>query len=611
MRQGESEEPRGRTVRLAVIGGGVILALAAGWAMWRAGGDRTASKAATEPAMVSSEDPAPAPAAVASSRRLEDDPAVDGWESEVVGGRIEEQLKQIGRWLDDPSQVATAELQALADAGFRGGALRPKSLRRVFDGQPFRIERAEEVASDEELYRGQRGFVEAMRALRQPYDQAHGVRATFKLFRIDLSRESIVTRQYLSISGVDSEGPVEEHATWASSWTRGARPRLQSLVLEDYERSRATADGPLFSDCTESVLGHRIAEDELLGRGIPHWYQRIEMRFGQSPLGYHGLSLGDVNGDGLEDLYLSNPGGIPNQLFVQNADGTVTERAAEAGVDWMARTMSSLFIDLDNDGDQDLVVGSSPQIVMENDGQGRFVQRETLRGAGVATSIVAADPDGDGDLDLYVCNYSSNGPVPIHDANNGPPNTLWQNDGDWKFVDVTREVGLDENNSRFSFAAAWEDYDNDGDVDLYVANDYGRNNLYRNDGGRFHDVAPQAGVEDISAGMSVTFGDYNHDGWMDLYVSNMFSSAGNRITYQRRFNPAAKGAQRADFQRHARGNSLFRGGPDGRFTDVSVQAGVTMGRWAWASLFMDIDNDSFEDLVIANGNLTNDNAKDL
>ncbi len=536
---------------------------------------------------------------------------MENWESEVVSGRIEAQLDQIARWLAAPSQVPADELQALADPSFRGSPVRPASLVPAFQGQPFRIERPEEIEADDSFYRSGRGFVEAMRSLREPYDEAGDIQAKFKLFRIELRGESIATLQYLSISGADSEGAVEEHITWASSWTREDRPRLQRLVIEDYERSRVNTARPLFSDVTESVLGHRIAEDELLGRGLPHWYQRIEMRFGQSPLGYHGLALGDVNGDGLEDLYLANPGGLPNRLFVQNADGTLTERSSEAGVDWMARTMSSLFVDLDNDGDQDLVVGSTPQIVMENDGEGRFVQRAALPGAAVATSIVAADPDGDGDLDLYICNYSSSGPVPYHDANNGPPNTLWRNDGGWQFVDVTKEVGLDEKNSRFSFAAAWEDYDNDGDVDLYVANDYGRNNLYRNDDGKFRDVAPEAGVEDISAGMSVTFGDYDHDGWMDLYVSNMFSSAGNRITYQRNFNPLAKGAERADFQRHARGNSLFRGGPDGRFTDVSEEAGVTMGRWAWASLFVDIDNNSFEDLVIANGNLTNENPKDL
>ena len=90
-----------------------------------------------------------------------------------------------------------------------------------------------------------------------------------------------------------------------------------------------------------------------------------------------------------------------------------------------------------------------------------------------------------------------------------------------------------------------------------MATDFGRNNLYRNDGGKFLDVAAAAGVEDVSAGMSVTWGDYNQDGWLDIYVSNMFSSAGQRVTYQRRFKSAAEDPVRSLFQRHARGNSLF------------------------------------------------------
>jgi hypothetical protein len=176
---------------------------------------------------------------------------------------------------------------------------------------------------------------------------------------------------------------------------------------------------------------------------------------------------------------------------------------------------------------------------------------------------------------------------------------------------VTKKVGLDGNNRRFSFASSWEDFDNDGDLDLYVANDYGRNNLYRNDGVRFVDIAPDAGVEDISAGMSVSWGDYNNDGWMDLYVSNMFSSAGNRIAYERRFHAGAKQSTRAEYQRHARGNSLFENRGDGTFRDVSEAARVTMGRWAWGSKFCDINNDGLEDLIVANGFITQEDTGDL
>jgi hypothetical protein len=170
---------------------------------------------------------------------------------------------------------------------------------------------------------------------------------------------------------------------------------------------------------------------------------------------------------------------------------------------------------------------------------------------------------------------------------------------------------MDQNNRRFSMACSWEDYDDDGDQDLYVANDYGRNNLYRNDGGRFIDVAAAAGVEDISAGMSVSWGDPNRDGRMDVYVSNMFSSAGNRIAYQRRFQSGADPKTRSYLQRHARGNSLFFNDGGTAFQDVSVPAGVTMGRWAWSSQFADVNHDGLEDILVANGFITQQDPGDL
>jgi hypothetical protein len=195
-------------------------------------------------------------------------------------------------------------------------------------------------------------------------------------------------------------------------------------------------------------------------------------------------------------------------------------------------------------------------------------------------------------------------PIPYHDANNGARNTLYRNEGQFSFTDATTVVGLDADNRRFSHAAAWEDYDRDGDPDLYVVNDYGRNCLYRNDAGHFVNVAAQAGVEDISAGMSASFGDYNRDGLPDIYVSNMFSSAGNRISYQRQFKHGADTETIREYQRFSRGNTLFENAGDGTFHDVTDQANVTMGRWAWGSNFVDINNDGWQDLVVANGMLT-------
>jgi len=330
--------------------------------------------------------------------------------------------------------------------------------------------------------------------------------------------------------------------------------------------------------------------------------------------------VGDVNGDGLDDLYACQPAGLPNRLYVQNRDGTVSDTARAAGVDWLDDSIGALLLDFDNDGDQDLAVVVSRMVVfMENDGSGHFAERSTARPADNAGGIAAADYDADGDLDVYVVSYGqrfladgeSSGPIPYHDANNGGPNVLLRNDGNWKFTDATKEIGLDMNNRRWSFAASWEDYDADGDFDLYVANDYGRNNLYRNEGGTFVDVAAAAGVEDIACGMSVTWGDYDQDGKIDLYVGNMFSSAGLRITTQPRFHANKPDQLRAEFRRHARGNSLFHNEGDGTFRDVSDEADVTIGRWAWGSNFVDVNNDGLEDLVVANGFVTGSDTKDL
>jgi hypothetical protein len=181
---------------------------------------------------------------------------------------------------------------------------------------------------------------------------------------------------------------------------------------------------------------------------------------------------------------------------------------------------------------------------------------------------------------------------------------LFENLGDWQFKNITTDVGLDNNNRRFSFAASWEDYDNDGDLDLYVANDFGRNNLFRNDGGRFVDIAASTGVEDVASGMSVSWGDYNRDGHMDLYVGNMFSSAGNRVMHQHQFRPNTDQVDKHVYRRFARGNTLFENNGDGTFRDVSLETGANMGRWAWGSLFADLNNDGWEDILIGNGMVT-------
>ena len=618
-------------------------------------GNRSARSSVTPPAVappaVASSDVAPPSVVVGVTNDRFDaaakpemqlvDPAKDGWESEAVSDQVSAQLRKIATWLEAGFTESTSAADVIAD-GFTCTPLRPSDLRAAMATAELEVIRsatvspnsnstaaANEVSSSTntagEEYT-QRNFVAACQQS-LPQLGLREMHAHFKVVHVDLFESAAETQVRVHFEGVDDRGRWQQNATWRCRWARQpsrtvetarAAPRLARIELLDFEEVRSPSTTPMFADKT-SVLFQAtgIYESQIL-RGLDYWRDRLDWRFGWDVVGAHGLAVGDVNGDGRDDLYMCETGGLPNRLFVQLANGTLQEISAEAGVDFQEPTHSALLVDLDNDGDQDLVLGSGSYLLLmqnepRNDGQPRFQIVQTVVADAIVRSLAAADFDGNGWLDLYVCNYmpryteSTVGlgrPLPYHDANNGARNLLLANSGNWVFSDVTDRVGLDVNNRRFSYAASWEDFDNDGDQDLYVANDFGRNNLYRNDEGRFVDIASAAGVEDVAAGMSVSWGDYNRDGRMDLYVGNMFSSAGNRIAYQRRFKEDDSEATRQLYQRHARGNSLFEAGPDGSFRDVSSGAAVTEGLWAWSSIFADLNNDGWQDLVVANGMVT-------
>jgi len=595
------------------------------------------------------------------------DPRDEGWDSEALSELITAQLSALGHLLtgdplltgDEPP--ASVNLSQLAAADFAGDPLRPSDLEKVYQGGAIEVSRAVnltaappgaagqspsgDVADPAQSVGGLDALAGELKSLAEVFAGGSDRRVKFKVFKIEVSSAEIATRVRFESSGVTPRGAVQQTAVWNCRWTNptaGALPLLRSIEVAEFEEvsrqatvggtnagtGAGTESGTILADCTEAVFENESRFADLLQYDVAHWAGRIERGLGTEIRGLSGMAVGDVNGDRLEDLYVCVSGGLPNLLLLQNPDGTVRDIARDAGVDFQDLTMAALLVDLDNDGDQDLVVGSlSGLVIMSGDGAGHFELAARLPGGDIY-SLAAADYDVDSDLDLYVCTYSGRDnprnplaiPVPYYDSNNGQPNALYRNEGDWKFADVTAEVGLDVNNTRFSLAAAWEDYDNDGDLDLYVSNDFGRNNLYRNDlsaGGRFHDIAATAGVEDANTGMSASFGDFNRDGWLDLYVSNMWSSAGNRITYQRRFKAGSSDRILSHYQQLARGNSLFENqgktadssGPD--FRDVSVEAGVTLGRWAWASLFCDLNNDGWEDLFVANGYITGARKDDL
>jgi len=566
-----------------------------------------------------------------------DDPSQDGWQTEVFNSKANAVLKKLGKLLLQGGPADPLEVAEIAAETYSSGALRPESAEIVFQDQVVQVQRAgaekvADVSHPENGFQGPAGLCEALRALAESFRDAENVNFKFKLFRVQPTAEAIVTRQYFSISGVTPRGITEQHATWTVRWTTDDQPRIEWIGVEDFEQVRTlNTTGRLFSDCTESVLSENACYKTQLARGWGHWLGRIEDQPYWDVLGNPGITVGDVNGDGLDDLYLCQERGLPNRLFLQKADGALQDVSESAGVNWLEDSRSALLVDLNNDGNQDLVVGMVGGVVLaEGDGQGGFAVRGVLDVSDDVMSLSAVDYDRDGRLDLYVTVYYEDrlkddteraaiaalgSSLVFYDADTGGGNSLMRNeigeDVGWKFTDVTAQLGLDVNNSHYSLAAAWEDFDNDGDQDLYVGNDYGRNNLYRNDNGKFKDVASTAAVEDHAFGMSVSWGDVDRDGWMDLYVANMFSAAGNRIAYQAEFKPDVKPDIKSRFQHLARGNSLFRNQRDGKFVDISSAAQVTMGRWAWSSNFVDLNNDGWQDLVVANGFITTEDTGDL
>ena len=567
-----------------------------------------------------------------------DDAAADGWQTEELSSAASYQLQQIALHFAPEKKQSAPLLSELVAADVSFDSLRPAEIETAFQDAAFTIGRAKDPATQTtDAKAGIKEFGKQLSQLLGFATNPHNVKTKVKVFKVDQDEQTnqLKTSAYMQTWAAADQGAIQSNATWNCVWEIGDKNvTLKSLTIGDYLEvtgSTATGGGPMFADCTEAVLGKTPDFHAQLLPSMDQWLHTIEIQYHINIGGWEGVSISDVNGDGLDDLYISQPGGLPNRMFLQNADGTCTDISAESGTDWLNQAHGSVFGDIDNDGDQDLVVGvQDGLLVMSNDGTGKFtVARGLILPAAVPYSLTLADYDQDGDLDIFACCYDKRSGVnrhrifakaiPYHDANNGGRNVLLRNDAtpvdpskaNWQFSYVTKDAGLDENNRRFSYAASWEDFDNDGDLDVYIANDFGRNNLFRNDGGRFKDVAKEAGVEDVSAGMSITWADYNNDGWMDIYVSNMFSSAGNRIAFQRKFQSDAGDETKKLFQRHARGNSLFENAKDGTFRDVSVEAGVTMGRWAWGSRFIDINSDGWQDLLVANGFLTQGKADDL
>jgi hypothetical protein len=357
-----------------------------------------------------------------------------------------------------------------------------------------------------------------------------------------------------------------------------------------------------------------------------------------------GIAVADVNGDGFDDIYITMRLG-KNMLLVNQGDGTFLEQAASFKLDLPGHTTCALFADFDNDGDQDVILGRSllKTSYLENR-HGVFYQHPIPKFMPMAAlSMSAADYNMDGLLDVYICTYRPAAPAGASPAGGvaqskdgdfdwpdeffdinlareyrrrvsehrkrkggtvldqlGPPNVLLVNRGGGRFEPAPENdtVGIWRN----SMQATWGDYNRDGRPDLYIANDWGLDVLFRNDGsGGFTDVTTQAGVTAYGYAMGASWGDYDNDGQDDLYVSNMYSEPGRRITKQ------IPGLEKM-FIESAAGNWLYHQVANGKFEQVAglmpPSMTVMKAGWSWGGCFADFDNDSFLDLYVLNGYFT-------
>jgi Tfp pilus assembly protein PilF/peroxiredoxin len=575
------------------------------------------------------------------------EPGSDAFTSEREAKELDARLRELGRAMRAGPAKAAGAIGSLLAPNFRGGRPAGDDDTSITAGGSLDVRRtktqlpatpaphgtgtdgAEAATAERNLPLDARAFTAEMRRVLE--DLRLVLVAEFLITSIDIDSAASLARTDVryDIVGVGAKAWRLQHVgLWRLTWRRGPSGWQ---VAEWSIRSRVTsrAASPVFTETTETTLGRNESFKRQLGTGLDAWMATIDSVLARDSNGHHGVSIGDADGDGLDDLYIAQPAGLPNRLFRARGDSTFEDITERAGLGVLDDTAQSLFADVDNDGDQDLVLSTGTRpLLFVNDGKGRFANvpdafQFTRPLQGVLTSIAMSDYDRDGFLDLYLCVYSyffgagedkAGTPAPYYDARNGPPGVLFRNDGHGRFIDATRESGLDEGNDRYHFAAAWADYDGDGWQDLLVANDFGTKNLYRNRGaagGRvtFEDVAAAAGVLDHGAGMSAAFFDYDNDGRLDIYTGNIWSDSGLRVTSASTFMPDVPADVRALYRRHARGNSLFRNLGDGRFEDESLEARAEMGRWAWSCDTLDFDSDGWEDLYIANGMLTRETGR--
>jgi len=476
---------------------------------------------------------------------------------------------------------------------------------------------------------GRTGFLESIASRLAPWDRVETAvwkvkAAEFQTGFPEWGRIKFKVTLLGSEGSDGSDGPGEPGEARVTGGPRSLVAWAYARVVK--EGSAWMLQGFELSSLEELQRGAYLFTDVATSAGVAH----SGIRFGKpgnKGFAWNGVAGGDVDGDGLWDLFV--PSKQRNFLYLGRTSeerGQVAarfeEEAVARGVAGPAGGTGAVFFDYDNDGDQDLALadvgwegGGNPLRLYRNDGTGRFEERGAELGFGDRCdgySLVAFDAEGDGWVDLFVCNYGRVAAEPNNSwiqATNGTPNRYYQNLEGKGFRECAVDRGLVD--AYWSYAAAAADFDADGDQDLYVANDYGRNQLWVNDGaGSFREAAGALGVQDLGNGMGVSWGDLDSDGVLDLYVSNMSSTAGNRILG--RLEEQDETWQ--ELKKLAAGNTIFlaetSSGDGPAFEPCPPAMGGIGGSWAWSPALVDLDLDGRLDVYCCSGFVTGDTLAD-
>ncbi len=360
-------------------------------------------------------------------------------------------------------------------------------------------------------------------------------------------------------------------------------------------------------------------------------------------LGYAcgGISIGDVDGDGWDDIYCTGGPG-DSVLYKQVGKLKFEDITLESGVSAKGHwSVSSQFVDVDNDGDLDIYVCNynTPNLLFINDGNGVFTESAKDSGTDVKDASLSAhfaDYDNDGDLDYYLitnrliragglptakeATYVTADGKPalrpefrqyyeIYEKADGKytirtigrPDRLFENDGKGKFRDVTREAGIED--SAYGLSAAWFDYDGDGLIDIYVANDFqDPDYFYRNNGdGTFSNAIKSAVPHTTWFSMGSDVADLNNDGLLDLFVLDMAATTHYKAKIAMGDMSAFKDFMDTSVPRQMMRNALFINSGTSRFLESAWLSGLAASGWSWAAKLSDFDNDGFTDVFVSNG----------